>query len=115
MAHWQTNIQEPYFTQLKIGRKTVGGRLDKGNFSAMKAGDTIAVHREPQNNEVIEVEILEVVHYGRFFDMLLIEGVGNVLPNILSVTEGISVYRKFYTEADEDRYGVVAIRVQLKK
>ena len=38
------------------------------------------------------------------------EKLEKVLPNVNSVTEGINVYRQYYTEEMEKQNGVIAIR-----
>lgn len=44
--------------------------------------------------------------------MLEKEGLENVLPGVKSIEEGIQVYRRFYDEEKEKKYGVVAIEIE---
>jgi ASC-1-like (ASCH) protein len=37
----------------------------------------------------------------------------NVLPGIETIDEGVKIYRNFYSESDEKKYGVVAIHFNL--
>jgi ASC-1-like (ASCH) protein len=37
----------------------------------------------------------------------------NCLPGIPSLEHGLSVYYKYFTKEDEDKYGIVAIKIKL--
>ena len=39
--------------------------------------------------------------------------IDKVLPGISNIDEGLKIYRGFYGEKDEDKYGVVAIEIRL--
>jgi len=44
--------------------------------------------------------------------MLKKEGIENVLPGVKNIEEGVQIYRQFYSEEREKKYGVVAIEVE---
>ena len=41
------------------------------------------------------------------------ENLKKVLPNIKSIEEGVSVYKRFYTDKQEKEFGVIAIEIEL--
>jgi ASC-1-like (ASCH) protein len=43
------------------------------------------------------------------------EGLHNVLPNISDIITGTDIYHQYYTETDEQKYGVVAIGLSLNE
>ena len=109
---YRSHRAEPYFSFVKDGRKTIEGRIRKGKYCSIKPGDHIVVSNEAETDSV-EVLVTGARAYGSFREMLTVEPLEKVLPDVLSVDEGVTVYRKFYTEEMEDEYGVIAIEVNL--
>lgn len=100
------NIQEPYFSLVMSGQKTVEGRLNKGKFEDAAVGDILFVN-EAQNFLVIGKRI-----YSTFAQMIEVEGVEKVIPGAVSITEAVDVYYKFYTPEQEKEFGVVALEIK---
>ncbi|XP_024319363.1 uncharacterized protein LOC100838225 isoform X3 [Brachypodium distachyon] len=99
------HVQEPYFTQLSAGTKNVEGRLAAGNYNRITQGSWLLF------NKCLLLEVEAVRKYSSFLEMLQEEMISNVLPGILSIEDGVKVYRKFYTEEKENSSGVLAISV----
>ncbi|XP_048138730.1 uncharacterized protein LOC115745270 isoform X2 [Rhodamnia argentea] len=102
---FELHVQEPYFTQLKDGLKTIEGRCAHGNYKRIVSGDLILF------NKCLVLEVQDVHWYASFFEMLGAECLSEVLPGVNSVAEGVQFYRKFYTEEKEKSNGVLAIGV----
>ena len=100
------NVQEPYFSFIKEGKKTVEGRLNKGKFANMQVGDVVVV------NDDFDIKIIAKRTYDSFSDMIENEGIQNVIPNASSLEEAVAVYYKFYTKEQEKMYGVLAIEMK---
>lgn len=104
---YEINVQEPYFTHIKNGTKIVEGRLNKGKFLEMKIGDELLL------NEVVKLEIVNKSVYKSFREMIMFEGIKNVIPDAKNIDEAESAYYKFYSKEDENQFGVSAIQVKL--
>lgn len=104
-AKFHIDVQEPFFTQLRNGQKTVEGRCALGNYKRILPGDFLLVNR------CLLLTVQAVNWYGTFYEMLEAESIGNVLPGIKTVKEGVQVYRRFYSEVKEKSGGVLAIVV----
>ncbi|XP_010509766.1 PREDICTED: uncharacterized protein LOC104786096 [Camelina sativa] len=104
-VNFELHVQEPYFTQLKDGLKTVEGRCAVGDYMRISSGAFILF------NKCLLLEVQDVHHYTSFSEMLRLEGLAEVLPGVESIEEGVKVYRNFYSEEKERLNGVVAIRV----
>ena len=102
------SVQEPYFSHILDGKKTIEGRLNKGKFLDIKAGDTLMI-----NNQV-EYIVEDKKQYSSFKEMLVNEGIENVVPEVKDIDEAVDVYYKFYTKEDEDKFGVVGIKLKKK-
>ncbi|MGI5826089.1 MAG: ASCH domain-containing protein [Patescibacteria group bacterium] len=100
------DVQEPYLGYIKSGKKVVEGRLGKQKYLDLQKGDIIKI-----NN--LEIEVLGVTKYSGFKEMLIMEGVKNVVPDAKDLEEAVNVYYKFYTKQDESQYGVAAISIKV--
>lgn len=99
---FELHVQEPFFTQLKDGLKTIEGRCATSKYTRIESGNRILL------NKSLVFEVQGVRRYPSFFDMLETESLGEVLPGIESVEEGVKIYRRFYTEEMEQTNGVLA-------
>lgn len=100
-------IQEPYYSFVLNGQKTIEGRLNKGKFALIQKGAVLLL--EPDNQEF---EVLEKNIYSSFREMIEIEGVKNVIPDKETLEEATEVYYKFYTKEQEKEFGVCAIKIE---
>jgi len=106
MTTWRMGLQPQYLKAIAEGRKRVEGRLYDEKRQGIKPGDMIIFE-----NQLIAV-VKDVRVYPSFREMLEREGVENVLPGVESIEEAVKVYRRFYSEEKEKKYGVVAIEVE---
>ncbi len=100
------NIQEPYFGYILSGEKIVEGRLNKGKFLDLEVGDVLEI------NDRANFKIIKKNTYKNFREMLLTEGISNVLPDKNNIEEAVEVYYKFYSKKDETVCGVVGITME---
>ncbi|KAE8076563.1 hypothetical protein FH972_015203 [Carpinus fangiana] len=101
----ELHVQEPFFSQLKDGQKTIEGRCAVGDYNRIGSGSLILFNR------CVVLEVQDVRRYASFSDMLGAETLANVLPGVETIEEGVQIYRKFYTEEKERSNGVLAIFV----
>ena len=104
---YDINVQEPYFTYIKNGIKKVEGRLNKSKFLEMKVGDEILL------NEEVKLRIVNKTIYKSFREMIIFEGIKNVIPIAKSIDEAEAVYYNFYSKEDESNFGVAAIEIEV--
>ncbi|WCJ41288.1 RNA-binding ASCH domain protein [Euphorbia peplus] len=104
-VNFELHVQEPYFTQLKDGVKTVEGRCAVGDYNRIGPGALILI------NKCLLLKVEDIHCYASFFEMLEAESLEKVLPGIETIDEGVKVYRKFYSEEKERANGVCAICV----
>ena len=104
--------KEPYFTLVRNGQKTIEGRLCREWYAKIAPGDHVVVFNEDETDS-FEVKVIAVRRYQTFKEMLSAEGISNILPNARSLDEGVAIYRQFYSEEQEQKFGVVAIEVRV--
>jgi ASC-1-like (ASCH) protein len=113
MTTYVEHLSEPWFTLILMGKKTVEGRKNKGKFKEMNVGDIIEWFNDDFEHRSVKTRIIEKVEYKTFEEYLTAEGLENCLPAIPSMSHGLSVYFKYFTKEDEEKYGVIAIRLEL--
>ncbi|XP_050212489.1 uncharacterized protein LOC126664244 isoform X2 [Mercurialis annua] len=101
----ELHVQEPYFSLLKDGIKTIEGRCAGGNYSRIEPGALILI------NKSVVLKVKEVHQYPSFLEMLKAESLSEVLPGVKTIEEGVKIYWKFYSEEKEMSNGVLAICV----
>ncbi|XP_057498443.1 uncharacterized protein LOC130782968 isoform X2 [Actinidia eriantha] len=102
---FELHVQEPFFTQLKDGLKTVEGRCAVGNYNRIASGSLILF------NKCLVLQVQDVHRHASFSKMLGAESLTKVLPGVETIEEGVQIYRKFYSEEKERSNGVLAIVV----
>ncbi|XP_011656730.1 uncharacterized protein LOC101215607 isoform X2 [Cucumis sativus] len=96
-------IDEPFFTQLKDGQKTVEGKYALGKYDRLEPGMLIIV------NKCLVFEILDIHRYVSFSDMLESENLQSILPGVESIDEGLQILKSLNREDEEMADSVLAL------
>ncbi|CAN0920892.1 hypothetical protein LINGRAHAP2_LOCUS32316 [Linum grandiflorum] len=78
------HVQEPFFTQMRDGLKTVEGRCARGFYNQIEPGALILF------NKALVVQVQGVHRYTSFSQMLETEGLDKVLPGVETIDAGKS-------------------------
>ncbi len=113
MNNYSKSLSEPWFSLIKLGLKTVEGRLDMGEFSKFEINDIIEWTNDNFNKRRIRTKITNITKYKTFEDYLKNKGIDNCLPGIDNIEDGLSVYYKYYKKKDEEQYGIIAIEFEI--
>lgn len=101
-------LSEPHASDVKSGKKIVEGRLNKPPHNTLKKGDILLVNKE------FNIRIRYVKPYKTFRELISKEGLKNTLPSSKSIKDGVdNVYRPFYPKWKEDKFGVIAIGLEI--
>lgn len=112
---YEKHLSEPWFSLIKIGKKTVEGRLNIDWAKEVKEGDTIVwSNGDFKFERAFRTVVKGKRIYESFETFLQKEGLENALPGIDTIDDGVKVYRKYYTEEMEKNIGVVAIDIKIK-
>lgn len=106
--------ERPYLTWLKDGIKTAEGRVNVEKYRNIQIGDEV-VFTDTQNDCFIKGFITFKHEYTSFRDMLISEGVKNMLPflNDDELERGIEVYQSFPGSNRVKQFGCVAIGINV--
>lgn len=103
---FQLRAEEPFFSLLRDGSRTVEATCAVDPCNGLSHGDLILF-----NNTLLQ-SVKATNHYRSFEEMLRVESLDKVLPGVKSVVEGAMVYRRLYTEEKEMIGGIIAIHMQ---
>ena len=103
-------VEGKWYNLLKSGKKKYEGRLNKGDFMNLKIGDNIIFYN---NDDEFKVKVIDIIKFINFQEMLEKIGLSNVLPGIDNIQDGIKIYRKYFSEEQEEKYGVIAIKISI--
>ena len=111
LKEYKKDVQEPWFSLIKKGTKTVEGRLNKGDLALLKRGDILTFEN---SGETVNATVTDIIRYNTFEDMLNKETLATTLPGIKSLSDGVNVYRRFYSADQEKVHGVIAIQIKIQ-
>ncbi|KAL0387986.1 UNVERIFIED_CONTAM: hypothetical protein Sradi_2680400, partial [Sesamum radiatum] len=104
---FELDVQEPFFSQLRDGLKTIEGRCAVGKYKRFQSGHLLLF------NKSLTAQVQDVRQYASFHEMLEAEGLSKVLPGVTSIEAGVQIYRRFYSEEEERSNGVLAVCVSI--
>lgn len=123
MTIWESGRESKLLDDIIAGRKTIEGRLNRGKFAKYQVGDTVRLRRDVRNSggaledgqsDAARVTVTAIRHYDNFLDLVTAEGYQRVIPSAISSQAAADEYNKYYTQADQQRYGVLAIEIVTK-
>lgn len=104
-------LQPGPFDKIKNGDKIIESRLYDEKRQQVQLGDTIIFQKNPQLQEEIKTEVVGLLHYPSF-DLLMTD----LSPTIFggdSKESLLDELHQFYSTEEEEKYGVLGIRVKV--
>lgn len=105
------DLQEPWFSLIRDGRKTVEGKKGSPKWTHLKAGDWVSF---VNNNESFLVKIIGINRYDSLEEFLKTETLERVLPGVKTIEQGKRIYMSppiNWTQEEIDKYGILAIQL----
>ena len=106
--------ERPYLKWLKDGIKTAEGRVNSEKYQGIQLGDEV-FFTDTQSENFIKGIVIFKHEYVSFKEMLISEGVKNMLPflNNDELEKGIKVYQNFPGAERVKKFGCVAIGIKV--
>lgn len=97
MTLWNITLNTPWFEFVKNSKKCYEGRCNWKQAAQYKIDDILVIkhHTDPHEKE-FSVKIINIHKFDTFETALKIIGLSKILPNILTIEKGVSVYLKYY-------------------
>jgi ASC-1-like (ASCH) protein len=117
----EIGIESAALEEILLGNKTIEGRLGKPKFLKLRVGDELNLREDIwEDNKITEsipnraiIKITQLLYFETLIEMLESIDITKLIPTLNSPEDALAVYRKFYSEEDEEEYGVIAITFEL--
>ena len=111
MQH-ELKLQPKYFDFIKDGTKRIELRLNDAKRQQIQIGDTIVFHKLPDLQTTLTVRVVGLLHYATFADLVADFDIDILADKGLTKADLLADLNQFYTDYDQNHYGVVVIRIQ---
>lgn len=108
-------LNPKYFEYIKTGTKRIEIRLNDEKRKNIKIGDEIIFQNEPELKEEIDTEVVNLIVKKDFKELIEDLKVSEYSDENESEETFLEDLYKFYTKEQEEKYGVVGIRIKLRK
>lgn len=112
MIH-EMKLDPKYYDYFIKGTKKIELRLNDEKRQKIKVGDTIKFFKLPDLEESFAARVVELLNYNSFEELFNDYDISLLADNSMTMDELKSVLEKFYTKEEQDKYGVLGIRVEL--
>jgi ASC-1-like (ASCH) protein len=109
MATYNIHCQEPWFSLIREGKKSVEGRKNTHSYRKLKVGDTINFIN---GTEQFLAEVLEVRHYPSLEEYFQDATLEKALPGVTSLEEGKNIYLQWSSEDKFKEFGLLGIFIK---
>jgi ASC-1-like (ASCH) protein len=111
----EMKLQPEYYNFILKGTKRIEIRLFDEKRQQIKIGDTIKFFKAPNFDESFITKVVGLLRYNTFDDMFKDFDI-SILADKSMTKEGlIEILEQFYTKEEQEQYGVLGIRIELKK
>lgn len=112
---YEMKLKDKYFNLIKNGKKIYEIRLNDEKRQQINVGDIIVFKKESNLVEKIDTIVNDLIHFKSFEEMAKTLPLEKVGFSSKTVEEVVEIYHEFYSEEDEKKYGIVAIKVNVLK
>lgn len=105
------DVQQQYFDAIKIGVKTIEGRLAKDKYRLLTVGSTLSISNN-DHSESVEKKIVSLRIYKNFRDAFEKEDYCRAVPDAKSVDDAVAVYEQFYSIKKQHEFSVIFIEIE---
>lgn len=101
------------FYGIKEGKQLIEVRLYDEKRRRLNLGDTITFSLLPDLKETIQTEVIGLLQYGSFEELFTNINLEQWNARNWTVKQCVEQCRKYYSEEEETKYGVLGIRIRL--
>lgn len=117
----EIGIESSLVEEIKKGNKSIEGRLGKPRYLKLKEGDLLGVREDLwHDGKIIDsfsdsliIKITQILYFESFKEMVNAIDFQAAVPSAKTSKEAIKKYKEYYSDKDEEEYGVVAILFEL--
>lgn len=107
------HLDSDIFDIVKNNSKNVEIRLNDEKRKKLKVGDTLIFLKRPNDDDEIKGIITNLVYFNNFSEVVDYYPMKRIYLDNYDKEEFIKLLGRFYSDAEVDKYGVVAIEFKL--
>lgn len=107
------HLADEYFDLIKSGEKIFEIRINDEKRQKIEVGDTILFKRQSNSLDGLVVKIIERRQFNSFKEMISRLDFNDIGMSGKDPEEVLQLYQSFYSKDEEEKYGVVAFKLQL--
>jgi ASC-1-like (ASCH) protein len=112
MSTHEMKLADEPFQAIKAGRKIIESRLYDEKRQQIQLGDTLIFRNSQNIEESVNATVAGLLRYQTFTDLF-----ADLPPHLFDRTSpeaALAQIRQFFSEADEQKFGVIGIRFVVK-
>ena len=106
-------LQPKYYNFILNGTKRIEIRLFDEKRRKINIGDVIKFKNEQNLDESFKVKVIGLLRYNSFDDMFKDYDISILSDKSMTKEELKNVLEEFYTKDEQEKYGVIGIRIEL--
>ena len=106
-------LQPKYYNFILNGTKRIEIRLYDEKRRKINIGDVIEFKNEQNLDESFKVKVIGLLRYSNFDDMFKDYNISILSDKSMTKEELKNVLEEFYTKDEQNKYGVLGIRIEL--
>lgn len=110
---YEMKLQPDFYNYMLDGTKRIEIRLNGEKRKYIKVGDKIKFYKEPNLEEYFLTEVVEILKFNDFREMIDNLKIEELADEILTKDELLSTLEKYYTKEQQEKYGTLGIRIKL--
>lgn len=111
--NYEMKLKSENFNYIKMGTKRIELRLNDEKRSIIKIGDTITFLKEPEKVERIKTKVVGLLKYSSFEALMKDYSIDILADKNMTKQQLTNILQTFYTVEDQNKYGVLGIRIEL--
>ena len=110
---YEMKLQPDFYNYMLNGTKRIEIRLNDEKRKYIKVGDKIKFYKEPNLEEYFLTEVVEILKFNDFREMIDNLKIEELADEILTKDELLSTLEKYYSKETQEKYGTLGIRIKL--
>lgn len=110
----EMKIQPAYYEAILNGKKRIEIRLNDEKRQLVKIGDIITFRRADKLEESFDVIVIDLLYYPTFKDIIDDLDIELIANKEADKEDLKTLLSKFYTEEEEQKFGVVGIKFEVR-
>lgn len=106
-------LQSKYFDFMFRGTKRIEIRLNDEKRQLIKIGDIIEFERFSELNDSFKTRVVELIRYNNFDELVKDFDISILADKSMTKSELINELIQFYSEEKQQKYEILAIRIEL--